>query len=134
MSFYEALIEYVESKPEAVSEYPFGPDALVYKVHGKMFALFTKVDGCVRVNLKCEPNHAVELRSIFDAVKPGYHMNKKHWNSVFLDGSLPIGEVSRMVDHSYEMVFQGLTKRQKQNLMLRYDHCQLFGTTDKTSV
>lgn len=128
MSCYEALIQYVESKPEAVSEYPFGPEALVYKVCGKMFALFTEVEGCVRVNLKCEPDHAIELRSIFDAVKPGYHMNKKHWNSVYLDGSLPLGEVCRMVDHSYELVFSKLPKLQRDWLMLRYSNASLFGS------
>ena len=79
------------------------------------------------MNLKCEPDHAIELRSIFDAVKPGYHMNKKHWNSVYLDGSLPLGEACRMVDHSYELVFSKLPKQQRDWLMLRYSNASLFG-------
>ena len=92
-----------------------------------MFALVTERDGIKRFNLKCDPNHALELRDIFDAVKPGYHMNKKHWNSVYLDGSLPIGELCRMVDHSYAMVLKGLTKQQRSMLELRYSHQALYG-------
>ncbi|CUB02650.1 MmcQ/YjbR family DNA-binding protein [Marinomonas fungiae] len=127
MSHYDQLIHYIAAKPEASAEYPFGPDVLVYKLCGKMFALVTETEGLKRFNLKCEPNHALELRSIFDAVKPGYHMNKKHWNSVLLDGSLPLGELYRMVDHSYSMVFKGLTKQQRLSLELRYSHEALHG-------
>lgn len=127
MSLYDELIAYTAAKPEANADYPFGPEALVYKVCGKMFALVTEQDGIKRFNLKCDPNHALELRDIFDAVKPGYHMNKKHWNSVYLDGSLPIGELCRMVDHSYTMVLKGLTKQQRSMLELRYSHEALYG-------
>lgn len=127
MNLYKALIEHIASKPEATAGYPFGPDALVYKVYGKMFVLVTEIEGVKRFNLKCDPNHALELRSIFEAVKPGYHMNKKHWNSVYLDGSLPLGELCRMVDHSYAMVIQGLTKQQRSALELRYSHKALYG-------
>lgn len=127
MSLYDELMRYVAAKPEAIADYPFGPDALVYKVCGKMFALVTEVEGTKRINLKCDPNHALELRSIFEAVKPGYHMNKKHWNSVFLDDSLPLGELCRMVDHSYAMVLKGLSKPQRLALELRYPPKALYG-------
>ncbi|SBS27050.1 hypothetical protein MAQ5080_00714 [Marinomonas aquimarina] len=127
MSGKQELIDYIAAKPEAVAEYPFGPDALVYKVCGKMFALVSEVKGMTRVNLKCDPDHALELRSIFSAVQPGYHMNKKHWNSVYLDGSLPFGELSRMVDHSYALVVKGLTKQQRSILQLRYAAEALYG-------
>ena len=85
----QTLRAYLSSKPEAIEDYPFGPDAAVYKVQGKMFALVFVQQGECRVNLKCDPQEAMELRHVFDAVLPGYHMNKRHWNTVRLDGSLP---------------------------------------------
>lgn len=123
----QSLIEYMRSKPEALEDYPFDPEVLVFKVQDKMFALFTEKDGIARVNLKCDPIHAQELRSIFDCVVAGYHMNKKHWNTVILDGSLPEGELLRMIDHSYALVVKGLTKAKRSYLELRYDATALYG-------
>ena len=113
------LKQYLLSKPEAVEDYPFGPEAAVYKVLGKMFALVFHQAGECRVNLKCDPVEAVELRHVFEAVLPGYHMNKKHWNTVRLDGSLPMGEFERMVDNSYRLVVKSLKKAERQGLALR---------------
>ncbi len=115
----KALKQYLLGKPEAVEDFPFGPDAAVYKVCGKMFALVFCQKGECRVNLKCNPEEAVELRSVFDAVLPGYHMNKRHWNTVRLDGSLPRGEIERMVDNSFRLVVKGLKKSERRGLELR---------------
>lgn len=124
----ESLISYMRSKPEAVEDYPFDQEVLVFKVQGKMFALVTEHEGVARVNLKCDPVHAQELRSIFSCVTAGYHMNKKHWNTVSLDGSLPEGELFRMVDHSYALVVKGMTKAKRTYLELRYDRAALYGS------
>ncbi|MCK5791348.1 MAG: MmcQ/YjbR family DNA-binding protein [Ketobacter sp.] len=115
----QTLRAYLSGKPEAIEDYPFGPDAAVYKVQGKMFALVFVQQGECRVNLKCDPQEAMELRHVFDAVLPGYHMNKRHWNTVRLDGSLPPGEIERMVDNSYRLVVNGLTRAQRRGLALR---------------
>lgn len=120
------LQDYASNKPEAVADYPFGPDVLVYKVHGKMFALIAVRNNIEQVNLKCEPSHAFILRDIFTAVIPGYHMNKTHWNTVLLDGSIPSGEIERMVDHSYSLVVKGLVKKTRQRLELVYGAEKLY--------
>lgn len=115
----QTLKQYLLSKPEAVEDFPFGPDAAVYKILGKMFALVFRQQGEWRVNLKCDPQEALELRHVFAAVLPGYHMNKTHWNTVRLDGSLPAGEIERMVDNSYRLVVKGLRKAERRGLELR---------------
>ena len=99
----ELLREYCISKPDAEECTPFGPDTLVYKIKGKIFAL-TNLDGELSVNLKCDPSLATELRERYPAVTPGYHMNKKHWNTVKADGSVPDRELFGWIDHSYEIV------------------------------
>jgi predicted DNA-binding protein (MmcQ/YjbR family) len=119
----KALKQYLLSKPEAVEDFPFGPDAAVYKVLGKMFALVFQQQGEWRVNLKCDPREALELRHVFEAVLPGYHMNKAHWNTVRLDGSLPMGEFERMVDNSYALVVKGLKKAERRGLEIRNAGC-----------
>lgn len=110
------LIEYCMAKSGVEETTPFGPDTLVYKVAGKMFALAGVEDYPARVNLKCDPDRALELRGQYDAVIPGYHMNKRHWNTVILDGSL--GDVLErdLVDHSYALVVAGLTKQARATL------------------
>ena len=85
-----------------------------------MFALVGYDNQQLRVNLKCDPNEAIQLRDVFDCVLPGYHMNKKHWNTVVLDGSLPNGEIERMIDNSYRLVVKGLPKAVRQGLMVRH--------------
>jgi predicted DNA-binding protein (MmcQ/YjbR family) len=109
----EQLREYTLSKPDAEETQPFGPDNLVYKVNGKMF-LLTSFDSIpLQFNVKCDPELALELREQYAAVIPGYHMNKKHWNTVVIDGSISNKELQKMIDHSYELV------RGKKNLVKR---------------
>ena len=85
----ESIIKQCISYPEVIEVSPFGPDVLVYKVCGKMFALTNPSEFPSRVNLKCDPDRALGLRCQYEAIIPGYHMNKKHWNTVILDGSVP---------------------------------------------
>ena len=122
---FAALRTYLLSKPEALEDFPFGPDAYVYKVQGKMFALLYEKDGKARVNLKCEPLQAQQLRDVFDSVVPGWHMNKTHWNTVVLGGDVPPHELQRQVDHSYARVMQSLTAAQRRFLTTRYSPEQL---------
>jgi predicted DNA-binding protein (MmcQ/YjbR family) len=116
----EAVREYLLARPEAWEDFPFGPNVYVYKIARKMFATLSYTDGMARMNLKCEPDEAMALRDIFEAVRPGYHMNKAHWNTVTLDGSVPTGELQRMMDRSYALVVQGLTKRERVGLEVRH--------------
>lgn len=105
------VIEHCLSKPGAEETTPFGPDTLVYKVKGKVFALTTPDEFPARVNLKCDPERAVVLREEYESVIPGYHMNKKHWNTLILDGSLPSKLVRELIDHSYGLVASGAKKK-----------------------
>ena len=95
---------------------PFGPEVLVYKVRGKMFALTDPDQVPARVNLKCDPDRALELRDEYESVIPGYHMNKRHWNTVILDDSLPSELVTDLIDHSYDLVVKGLKKSDREKL------------------
>jgi predicted DNA-binding protein (MmcQ/YjbR family) len=107
--------EYCISKKGVTEELPFGPETLVFKVMGKVFAL-TPLDTFESVNLKCDPEEAVKLRERYDAITPGYHMNKKHWNTVILDGTIPDKLLKQLTDHSYELVANSLTKKEKEEL------------------
>jgi len=110
------LKEYLSNKPRSTEDYPFGPDTLVYKVMGKMFALFGEDDNPIRINLKCDPDDAIVLRYMYESVIPGYHMNKEHWNTVILDGSIPESEIRKMIDESYQLVVKSLKKADKEKL------------------
>ena len=123
---YETVKAYFLNKPEAIEDYPFGPNILIAKIKGKMFASLTTNQGTTRMNLKCDPAHAQELRDVFDAVKPGYHMNKKHWNTLALDGSLPDSELERLIDHSYTLVFKKLKKSERQAMEVNYGAALLY--------
>jgi len=112
----EAFREYCLSKPAATEGTPFGPDNIVFKVAGKMFALAALDEVPPAVNLKCDPDLALELRDRYEQVRPGYHMNKKHWNTVVLDGVIPQVEIRKMIDHSYDLVVQSLPKAQRAKL------------------
>jgi predicted DNA-binding protein (MmcQ/YjbR family) len=98
-------------KPTATEGTPFGPDNIVFKVKGKMFALLAFEEVPPRANLKCDPDLALELRDRYEQVEPGYHMNKKHWNTIVLDGVIPDGEIRKMIDHSYDLVVASLPKK-----------------------
>ncbi len=110
-----ALRAYCLSKPGAAETFPFGDDVRVFKVMGKMFALLP-VAAPLNISLKCEPTWAQILRSTYPAIQAGYHLNKEHWNTVHLDGTIPDDEVKTMIDHSYELVVKGLTKAQRKAL------------------
>lgn len=112
----EPLRAYLLAKPGTTEELPFGPDALVFKVLGKMFALVAWHETPLSISLKCDPNLALLLRGTYAAVTPGYHLNKRHWNSVLLDGEVPDDEVADLIDASYELVVKGMTKAQKAKL------------------
>lgn len=113
----EAFRTYCLSKKGVAEELPFGPDTLVFKVVNKVFALTGLDEVPLRVNLKCDPARAIELREEHpDTIFPGYHMNKKHWNTVVADGRLSKTLILDLVDHSYEMVVKGLPKKMQQEL------------------
>ncbi|RBO83340.1 MmcQ/YjbR family DNA-binding protein [Marinomonas aquiplantarum] len=119
---------YLLSKPEAVEVYPFDNRTAVFKVQGKMFALLTRYQAKGLLNLKCQPDHAIELRDVFDEVIPAYHMNKRHWNSVMYEGSLPDGEIERLIDHSYALVVKGMKKSLREGLVLRHGEIAVYGS------
>jgi len=98
-------------KKGVTESFPFGPDTLVFKVMGKMFALTGLDDETFSINLKCDPELMAELRAKYPAVQPGYHMNKNHWNTVHVDGSIPAKELLAMIDHSYDLVVQSMPKK-----------------------
>ena len=109
--------EFALAKNGTTEETPFGPTALVYKVAGKMFATLTPEEVPPRMNLKCDPDRAIELRDEYDPrIIPGYHMNKRHWNTLTLDGSLPTALVQELITHSYELVVAKLTKKERDKL------------------
>ena len=118
---YDEARAYLLNLPEAVETFPFGPEAAVFKVRNKMFALLGVDKKRVRVNLKCDPDHANALRDLFPAVKPGYHMNKKHWNTVELEGSVPAPEMEAMMDDSFWLVVAGMKKDDREALQTLYE-------------
>ena len=110
---FDRVRDYLLSLPGAAEDFPFGPELMVFRVGGKIFAILAYEDVPARVNLKCDPARAVELRESFSAVIPGYHMNKKHWNTVVLDGELSDRQVKELADHSYALVEASLPKSQR---------------------
>ena len=114
----ESLRLYCLSKRGTTEEFPFGEETLVFKVKGKMFAL-TSLETADTMNLKCDPEYALELREKYpETVMPGYHMNKKHWNTVKLYGDLSNAQLEGLIDHSYELVVNKLRKADRDSLML----------------
>jgi predicted DNA-binding protein (MmcQ/YjbR family) len=99
----ETIREYCIAKKGVTESFPFGEDTLVFKAGEKIFAL-VNLDGDLSINLKCDPAFAIELRERHSSVTPGYHMNKKHWNTINLDGTVPDKEVFSWIDHSYELI------------------------------
>ena len=120
---------YLLSKPETSLYYPFGNEVKVFRVKNKMFATLSfgkggekgtngKMAGYFCINLKCEPEEALMLRDIFPSVIPGYHMSKAQWNTIILDGSIPAGEIERMIDNSFYLVVSKMTKKDQQSIIL----------------
>ncbi|MEP6613720.1 MAG: MmcQ/YjbR family DNA-binding protein [Mucilaginibacter sp.] len=111
----EELRDYCLQKPAVTEGLPFGEDTLVFKVVGKLF-LLTSISQGTSFNVKCEPELAVELREKYTEVQPGYHMNKKMWNTVRLDGTLTKKQLHDMIDHSYNEVVKGLPKKAQEEI------------------
>ena len=109
------LLQYCQSRPAASEEYPFGEGVAVFKVGGRMFAL-VPVAGEVEVSLKCDPGLALDLRARYPAIRPGYHLNKQHWNTITVDGTVADDQVLELVDHSYDIVVDGLSRAARQRL------------------
>ncbi len=103
----EQLWEYCKSKLGAEEGFPFGPETLVFKVNGKIFWLASLEKQPLQFNVKCDPEKAIELREKYASVQPGYHMNKKLWNTVIVDGSIPTQQLREFIDDSYLLVFKG---------------------------
>ncbi len=110
------LRDWCLGQPGAFEDFPFTPEHSVFKVHGKMFALSALEREPLEVSVKCEPELAVELRSSYAAIRPGYHLNKRHWNTITLDGSLPDKLVRDMIEDSYDLVVSALPKRIREKL------------------
>ena len=110
------LEKILSSKSKAVKEFPFGDDVMVFKVMNKMFALVLYKEEVLRINLKCDPIDAMAFRKIYTCVKPGYHMNKKHWNTIYIDGSMEDMYLIDMIDDSYTLVVNTLSKKLQKEL------------------
>lgn len=110
---FQQCRDYCLQQLQSEEDFPFGPQYYVYKVAGKVFAILAERQGVASVNLKCDPAEALMLRDIFSAVTPGYHMNKKHWNTLVLDSSVPLNEIKRQIDNSYGLVVQSLPKSRR---------------------
>lgn len=112
----EELREYCLSKKTVTEAFPFDDETLVFKVMDKMF-LLTNINKELSMNLKCEPENAIELREMYPSVLPGYHMNKKHWNTVLIDGSVSDKQLQEWIDHSYDEVVRKMTKKMQAELL-----------------
>ena len=111
---FESFKNYCLKKKGTTMSFPFGEDVMVFKVGSKMFSCFNINENPLKVNLKCDPSIAFDLRDKYPAVTPGYHMNKLHWNSVQFDGSIPDEEIMKMIEDSYDLVFKGLKKSERE--------------------
>jgi predicted DNA-binding protein (MmcQ/YjbR family) len=111
----EEIRDYCLAKPGVTEGLPFGEDTLVFKVGEKLF-LLTSISQANQFNVKCDPELAIELREKHPEVRPGYHMNKKHWNTVNTDGNLTRRQLCDMIDHSYQLVYSGLAKNIRENI------------------
>ena len=100
----------------AVEEFPFGPDHSVFKVGGKLFAISALDREPLEVSVKCDPDLAVQLRASYDAIRPGYHLNKRHWNTITLDERIPDKLARDLIEDSYDLVVSGLSKKKQQQL------------------
>ncbi len=113
----EDIREYCLAKRATTESTPFDDVTLIFKVAGKIFALIPLDETKLSINLKCDPELAISLREKYPSVQPGYHMSKKHWNTVFIDGSIDKNKILGWIDDSYKLVVQGLTKKQKKELL-----------------
>ena len=109
----EQIREYCLEKKGVTEEFPFDEETLVFKVLGKIFLIAPLERIPHQINLKCDPEKAIELREQFEAVQPGYHMNKNHWNTVLIENNIPREKILEWIDYSYELVVRGLKKSEK---------------------
>lgn len=109
--------KYLLAKYQAKEMFPASPEVAVYKVCHKMFATLTAEGGSPRVSLKCDPDLALQLREQYPAVRPGFQMNKKHWNTIMLDGTIPAIQIQRMIDHSYQLIIDNLPTAEREKLL-----------------
>ncbi|MDG1732001.1 MAG: MmcQ/YjbR family DNA-binding protein [Thalassotalea sp.] len=112
------LNSYLINKPCTSLSFPFGEDVSVFKVKNKMFALLGHHNELDMINLKCDADESLALQDIFPAIKPAYHMDKKHWISVYFDGSVPQGEIERLIDNSYMLVVSKMTKKEQASILI----------------
>lgn len=112
----EKLEKALLAKNKAIKEFPFNDNIMVFKVKNKMFALLLWKESPLKINLKCDPLDALAFREIYNCVKPGYHMNKKHWNTIYIDGSMEDRFLIDMINDSYNLVVSKLTKKEKIEL------------------
>jgi len=112
----EQIREHCLKKKGVTEEFPFNEDTLVFKVAGKIFLLASLETIPLQINLKCDPEKAIELREEYDSVQPGYHMNKKHWNTIIIEGTIPINKIFDWIDDSYLLVVAGLNKNERKML------------------
>lgn len=110
------IYEHLARRPGAEEGFPFGEQALVFKVGGKMFAILAPDELPPRVTLKCDPEEALRLRETYEGVQPGYHMNKRHWNTVLLDDSVPLPDLRVMIENSYDLVVANLPRSVREAL------------------
>ena len=122
----EEVRQHLLNRPEAWEDYPFGDDVAVFKIGKKMFATLGFEAGVARINLKCAPEEALFLRDMFEAIRPGYHMNKNHWNTVLLDGSIPRSELERMMDASFTLVVRSMSRAERQHLILTHGEAAIY--------
>ena len=113
----ERLRKYLLSKNGTTEELPFGPQALVFKVAGKMYALIAWEEKPIYISMKCDPDRADSLRNTYPAIKPAYHFNKTHWNMVYIDGTLTNDQIIELIDHSYDLVVRKLKKVDRERIL-----------------
>ena len=116
---FEPLKKYFMSKKGVWEDFPFGFEVSVFKVGKKMIAFVVLEEVPMRMNLKCDPDDAIVLRQEYESIIPGYHMNKKHWNTLYLNGTLPKSLVAELIDHSYDLVIAKMSKARRIELGLR---------------
>jgi len=114
---YDELEKRLLSQKGAAKDFPFGEDVAVFKVVGKMFALVAWADEPTRITLKCDPEEVDFFRSTYAAIQPGYYMNKRHWNTISLDGTIPDDLLLEMIESSYDLVVRGLSRAERQRLL-----------------
>lgn len=118
-NIYKKYKNYMLSKPESTLDFPFGVDTSVFKVKNKMFALVGERKDLMMMNLKCDPDESAALRDIYPSITEGYHMSKKHWISIYFDGSVPENEVLRLIDNSFMLVVSKMTKKDQQSIVIK---------------